>query len=163
MASIKVGAAWWKQDRNGQDYLSVSFDPACPVVINPGQRAALFPNPNKVQPNQPDFELVILPTRQADMEGDDFSPEQQPRNSYAQSPQRQTAPGAPASYQAPPPEAYEAPSAPRAMAPRSATPAPRQPAPAPQRPVARPTGQRRPALPPDYEPDLSDLEDPFAE
>lgn len=161
MASIKVGAAWWKKDRNGEDYLSVSFDPACPVVINPGQRAALFPNPNKTQPNQPDYELVILPTRQADMEADDFSPEQQPRslgaadaqrNSYAQPAQRQAPPpqyAAPEDF-APPPT--------RPMAPRSAAPAPRQPA--PQRPPA-PRATRQPAPPPDY--DTSDLEDPFAE
>lgn len=165
MPSIKVGAAWWKQDRNGQDYLSISFDPACPVIINPGQRAALFPNPNKTQQNQPDYELVILPTRQADMEADEFSPEQAPRNTYAQ----QAPPPAQRRAAAPPPEDFaDAPPA-RPLAPRSAAPAPRPPAAPPPTRAAAPARAaatrpaRQPAPPPDYDADLSDLDDPFAE
>ena len=164
MASLKIGVAWWKRDRNDQDYLSILLDPPCGLVIQPGLRAALFPNPNKTEERHPDYELVILPTRQADTQTDDFSPEQQPRSYQPEAPrgtQRYQQP-----EDVPPPPVRQA----APMAPRSAAPAPRQAvaselrqaAPAPQRQPARPAQQRqqRPANPPGYE---EELQDPFAE
>ena len=157
-SSMKIGAAWWKQDRNGNHYLSVSVSSPVALTLLPDQRLSLFANPNKEQDNQPDFELVILPDR--DRGSDDFSPQQQPRQEYQQPRQA-----------APPPEDF-APAPARPMAPRQAAPPTRAPqqsnqarAATPQ--SARPTGfrqnSRTPAPPPDYDADLSDLQDPFAE
>ncbi|CAB4139406.1 hypothetical protein UFOVP349_36 [uncultured Caudovirales phage] len=157
-SSMKIGAAWWKRDKNDQDYLSISFDPACPVIINAGQRAALFPNPNKTQQNQPDYELVILPTRQADAGEDDFNPQQAPRQ---------------ASQYAAPEDFAPAPA--RPMAPRQAAPPPRAPqnSQAPQARAAAPQSAPRagfrqgggrslnPAPSPDFDP--NEFPDPFAE
>ncbi len=152
-SSMKIGAAWWKQDRNGNHYLSVSVSSPVALTLLPDQRLSLFANPNKEQDNQPDFELVILPDR--DRGSDDFSPQQQPRQAAQYAPPEDFAP-APARQPAP-------------MAPRQAAPPTRQPAPAQARgtaPAARPTGfrqnSRTPAPPPDYDQN-SDLDDPFAE
>jgi hypothetical protein len=152
-SSMKIGAAWWKQDRNGNHYLSVSVSSPVALTLLPDQRLSLFANPNKEQENQPDFELVILPER--DRGQDDFSPQQAPR------------PG-PASQQYAAPEDF-APAPARPMAPRQAAPPPRAPqnsqarAAAPQ--STRPTGfrqnSRQPAPPPDFDP--NEFPDPFAE
>lgn len=152
MASLKIGAAWWKQDRNGQDYLSVSFDPACPVLIAPGQRGALFPNPDKTQPNQPDFELVVLPSDRP-RQDDEFSPDQAPRGYTQPAPAaapRRSAPIAPEDvpHQAPPTR-------------RPAAPPPTRQAP-PVRQGAAAGRYRTPSPPPDYDP-AEGLDDPFAE
>ena len=164
-SSMKIGAAWWKQDRNGNHYLSVSVSSPVALTLLPDQRLSLFANPNKEQENQPDFELVILPER--DRGTDDFSPQQAPR------------PG-PASQQYAAPEDF-APAPARPMAPRQAAPPPRAPqssqaaqgqqavqarAAAPQ--STRPAGFRQgggralnPAPPPDFDP--NEFPDPFAE
>lgn len=151
-SSLRIGAAWYKRDKNGNEYLSLSISTPCPVILQPDQRLSLFPNPNKQTDNQPDFDLVILPDAargaapQAgqQFEQDDFSPEQAPRQSYGA--QRTDA------------QSY---GQGRSQAPEDVRPAP------PRQPTRQPAGTpppratRQPAPPPDY--DTSDLEDPFAE
>lgn len=127
-SSLRIGAAWYKRDKNGNEYLSLSISTPCPVILQPDQRLSLFPNPNKQTDNQPDFDLVILPERQQ-FEQDDFSPEQAPRQSYGQG---------------------------RSQAPEDVRPAPprqptRQPAGTPP-----PRATRQPAPPPDLVDDLED-------
>lgn len=155
-SSLRIGAAWWKQDKNGNHYLSVAISSPVALTLLPDQRLSLFANQAKEHDNQPDFDVVVLPER--DRGQDDFSPEQAPRSFGATD-----APRAPQRYAAPedvPPPPRQAP-----MAPRAAAPAPRQPAPPPQQraaPAARPVPgrTRQPAPPPDYDEELSD---PFAE
>lgn len=151
-SSLRIGAAWYKRDKNGAEYLSLSINTPCPLILQPDQRLSLFPNQNKQSDNQPDFDLVILPDAargaapQAgqQFEQDDFSPEQAPRQGYGQ--------GGHGRSQAP----EDVRPAPRQPAAHGAQ---RQPAPPPQTAPA-PRGTRQPAPPPDYD---EELEDPFAE
>lgn len=136
-SSLRIGAAWWKKDRNGDDYLSLSISSPVALVLQPDQRLSLFSNQSKQSPNQPDFDLVILAGRPQDSDTDDFSPDQAPRQGYGQGGQG------------------------RSQAPEDVRPAPRQPAAhGAQRTAPAPRGTRQPAPPPDYD---EELEDPFAE
>lgn len=64
-SSLKVGAAWWQQDRNGNHYLSGKVNAPVPLLIAPDQPIHLYANPNKQEgDSQPDYELVILPMQE---------------------------------------------------------------------------------------------------
>lgn len=61
-SSLKVGAAWWQQDRNGNHYLSIAINSPAAILVQPDQRLHLYANPSKQEGDRlPDYELVILP------------------------------------------------------------------------------------------------------
>ena len=56
----KIGAAWNKTDKNGNEYLSVSVDKALtPLIIDENKTLALFLNDKKENNEQPDYILCI--------------------------------------------------------------------------------------------------------
>lgn len=138
--SMKIGAAWWKQDKNGQDYLSVAISSPVALVLQPDQRLALFANPNKDGDNHPDYELVVMASRDQSGGGEEFSPQQAPRQ-WADRAGNGGSTGNGSGGQRQP-----------ARIAAQAAPAPQQ----------RRAGFRQPAPPPDWRQDEA-LPDPFAE
>lgn len=64
-SSLRIGAAWWRVDKNGNHYLSGKVNAPVPLLITPDQPIHLYANPNKQEGDQqPDYELVILPMQE---------------------------------------------------------------------------------------------------
>lgn len=61
----EVGAAWLKQTKNGDDYISIVLNPEATQGLDlPNCFIDMYVNTKKSKPNQPDYRIVAKPKQQ---------------------------------------------------------------------------------------------------
>ena len=156
-SNMTVGAGWRRESHNGDEFISITIDAPCSIVLQPGQSLCLFVNDRRNSDREPDYRLIVMADRR---------PAGEPRNG-----QRTGQRGAPThgddldeyqdDFQAPPPRTAQ----PRQQAPAAAPPrqASRQQAPAADLPPMRPGPRQPPRRPEPVDDQMDDITDPFAE